>query len=217
MFNYELKPPRLMDSKVFTSDIYQCTKCNMQRKRIRIVEQGIDTATGNPYGVMELECGHIEKFFRVTKGFDIAPLFRKTQKVTLEPQIVNGTPSLTVSGGGLSLVGGSVKIDFRETKSDNIIMNISNINVHANTAILDQSMSQHDITTDYSTIQRRIDSDIYNKNDREKIKSTLEEIKNELKLKQIPHSKLEKLKQYERSGCYHCYQLLTSYRELMRG
>jgi hypothetical protein len=52
----------------------------MRRERIRIVEQGVDTATGNPYGLMELNCGHVEKFLRITNAFNVAPLFRKSPK-----------------------------------------------------------------------------------------------------------------------------------------
>jgi hypothetical protein len=184
---------------VFTSNTYQCTKCNTQRQRIKILEQGIDSVTGNPYGLMELECGHVERVFRVTKVVDIAPLFGKTQKVTLEPQVVNGTPSLSVSGGGKSFIGGSVNIDFRGNKVDNIIMNISNTNIQASTANLDQSRPKFDIAFEYNAIKQQIASDTSNKDDREEIILMLEEIKNELKSKQIPYSKLDRLKRYEKA------------------
>ena len=145
---------------------------------------------------MELECGHTTKVFRVTSEFNIAPLFNKTRKVTLEPQVVNGTPSMSVSGGGVSFIGGSVNIDFKGNKADNIVMNISNFNIQTSNTV-DQSVSRIDIASEYSAIQQRVDSDISNKDDREEIKVTLEEIRNKLKLKQIPHAKLEKLKGYE--------------------
>jgi hypothetical protein len=133
----------------------------------------------------------------VTSGFNIAPLFNKTKKVTLEPQIVNGTPSLSVSGGGISFIGGSVNIDFKGNKADNIIMNISNFNIQTgNTA--DQSVSRIDLASEYSAMQQRVDNDISNKDDREEIKLILEEIKKDLKLKQIPHTNLEKLRRYEK-------------------
>lgn len=185
-----------MGSKWFTSDTYHCTQCNMSKEVIKIVEEGVDAETDNPFGIIELKCGHTQKLYRVSKEFNIAPLFKKTQKVTVEPKIINGTPSLTVSGGGVSYVG--VKMDFAGVQSSNFVMNISNVNVHVNNAVVNQNTSYTDIHANYNSIQQAIDRDISNENDKQEIKAVLQEIKNDLKSKQIPYSNLEKLRKYEK-------------------
>jgi hypothetical protein len=95
---------------------------------------------------------------------------------------------LTVSGEGISYVG--AKIDFAGVQSSNFVINISNVNVHGNKTVVNQNTSYTDVDTNYNGIQQAIDRDISNENDKQEIKALLQEIKNDLKSKQIPYSNL---------------------------
>ena len=77
-------------------------------------------------------------------------------------------------------------------------MNISTVNIHGNNAVVNQNTSYTEIHANYNGIQQAIDRDISNENDKQEIKAVLQEIKNDLKSKQIPYSNLEKLRKYEK-------------------
>jgi hypothetical protein len=50
---------------------FLCTGCNVTRQVVRVLEEGTDPETGNPYQEMELVCGHIQKRLRVSKEIRI--------------------------------------------------------------------------------------------------------------------------------------------------
>jgi hypothetical protein len=110
-----------MEAKWFTSDSYHCDKCGLIRNAARLMEERIDPDTGNPVGIIELKCGHTQKIIRVSREINIAPLFRNTGKVTVEPQLTSGAQSVSVSGGGLSIVG-AVKLDLSNIQTNNSIL-----------------------------------------------------------------------------------------------
>lgn len=186
-----------MEAKWFISDTYHCDKCNMIRSAVRLIEEHIDTESGNPLGMIELKCGHTQKLIRVSKQVNIAPLFRTTNRVTVEPQVTSGTPSVSISGGGLSIVG-AVKLDLSNIQSNNFVMNVSNVNIHGNNAIVRQNTTFTEIQANLSAIQQTIQKDLSNEKERQEVMSILEDIKNDLRSKRIPHSHLDKLKKFEK-------------------
>lgn len=186
-----------MEAKWFISDTYHCDKCNMIRGAVRLIEEHIDTESGNPVGMIELKCGHTQKLIRVSKQVNIAPLFRTTNRVTVEPQVTSGTPSVSISGGGLSIVG-AVKLDLSNIQSNNFVMNVSNVNIHGNNAIVRQNTTFTEIQANLSAIQQTIQKDLSNEKERQEVMSILEDIKNDLRSKRIPHSHLDKLKKFEK-------------------
>jgi hypothetical protein len=127
----------------------------MVRDAARLIEEHIDSETGNPVGQIELMCGHIRIVMIVSRGIDIAPLFRKTSKLTVEPQFTSGSPSIAVSGGGLSIVG-AVKLDLANIQTNNFVMNVSNVNIHGNNAVVRQGTSLSEIQANLSSIQQTI-------------------------------------------------------------
>jgi hypothetical protein len=169
----------------------------MIRSAVRLIEEHIDTESGNPLGMIELKCGHTQKLIRVSKQVNIAPLFRTTNRVTVEPQVTSGTPSVSISGGGLSIVG-AVKLDLSNIQSNNFVMNVSNVNIHGNNAIVRQNTTFTEIQANLSAIQQTIQKDLSNEKERQEVMSILEDIKNDLRSKRIPHSHLDKLKKFEK-------------------
>jgi hypothetical protein len=173
------------------SSTYLCSICNASRNIVKVLEDGTDNETGNPYQKMEMECGHVQKRLRVSKSWQI----NKNEKVRVEPVISDGRPSVAVSGGSqTTIVGGPVNIGI-EGKDNKIVVNITNIQSEGNSNFA-QDIS--DINTTYNEILKEIDRNITNEAERQEIKPILEEIKNDLKSKRIPQSGLDKLKAFEK-------------------
>jgi hypothetical protein len=189
-----------MEAKWFTSDSYRCDECNMIKDTARLVEERIDPETGNPVGLIELKCGHTQKVIRVSNEVNIAPLFRNIKKVTVEPQFTSGAPSVAVSGGGLSIVGYTVpiKLDLSHIQTNNLVMNVSNVNIHGNNAVVRQGTNFSEIHANLGTIQQTIQKDIPDENEKQEVMSLLEDIKTDLKSQRIPYSNLNKLKKFEK-------------------
>lgn len=185
-----------MEAKWFTSDSYHCDKCNMVRNATRLIEERIDPETGNPVGLIELKCGHTQKIMRVSREINIATLFQNTNKVTVESQVTSGTPSVSVSGGGLSILGG--KLDLSNIHSTNFVMNVSTVNIHGDNAIVRQNTTLTDVQTSLNAIEQTIEKDLPNEDERKEVISILEEIKNDLRSQRIPHSHLNKLQKFEK-------------------
>jgi hypothetical protein len=58
---------------------------------------------------------------------------------------------------------------------------------------------QVDIVTDYNNIKQTIDTEIDNENDRQDLKSSLEDVKSEIKNGKIPHSGIiDKFKKFDK-------------------
>lgn len=163
----------------------------------RVVDEHIDSETGNPIGLIELKCGHIQKIIRVSREINVAPLFRKINKVTVEPQFTSGSPSVSISGGGVSIVG-AVKLDLSNIQANNFVMNVSNVNIHGNNAVVRQGTTFSEIQSNLSAIQQAIQKDIHDENDKQEIISIIEDIKNDLRSQRIPYSHLNKLKKFEK-------------------
>jgi len=174
---------------------YLCSKCNVTRQIVRVLEEGTDNETGNPYQKIEMVCGHIQKRLRVSKELKFIWQISKSESVRVEPVITDGAPSVAVSGSSYSIVGGAVKIGLEGAKDNNIVLNITNIKSEGNSNFV-QSISDVNIT--YNEILKEIDRDITDDSERQEIKYILEEIKNDLNSKRIPHSSLEKLKKFEK-------------------
>ena len=157
-----------MEAKWFTSDSYHCDKCNMVRDAARLIEEHTDPEAGNPVGLIELKCGHIQKIIRVSGELNIAPLFRNTNKLTVEPQFTSGAPSVSVSGGGLSIVG-AVKLDLSNIQTNNFVMNVSNVNIHGNNSVVEQGATFSEIQVTLGTIQQSIQKDIPDEKDKQEL------------------------------------------------
>jgi len=69
-----------MQPKWFTLKSYTSPECHTDKEVVR-VEEGIDSASSAPYGMITLTCGHTHKLFRVSKEFQIP----WNTKVSLEP------------------------------------------------------------------------------------------------------------------------------------
>lgn len=184
-----------MEARWFTSDSYLCDKCNMVRDATRLVEESIDPKTGNPVGVIELKCGHAQKVMRVSREINIAPLFQNTKKITVEPQVRSGVPSVSVSGGGQIILGG--KVELSNIHNTSLVMNMS-VNVYGDNAVVRQNTTLTDIQTDLNAITQTIERDLPNEDQRKEVMSILEEIKNDLGSQRIPHSQLSKLQKFEK-------------------
>ena len=44
-----------------------CSECNETKQVVDLLDEGIDPETKNPFRIVKMDCGHIEKFQRVTK------------------------------------------------------------------------------------------------------------------------------------------------------
>ena len=137
-----------------------------------------------------------KKLIRVSKQVNIAPLFGTTNRVTVEPQVTSGAPSVSISGGGLSIVG--AKLDLSNIQSNNFVMNVYTVNIYGNNAIVRQNTTFTEIQANLSAIQQTIQKDLSNKNERQEVMSILEYTKNDLRSKRIPYSHLDKLKKFEK-------------------
>jgi len=109
------------------SSTFQCSQCNETTKVVDVLEEGTDLVSGNPYQIMKLECGHIQKRLRASKSLTLRWKIMKAEK----------------------------------------------------------------------EIQKEIDRNISSESEKQKINNILIEIKNELKSKRFPYSKLKKLKRHK--------------------
>jgi hypothetical protein len=176
-------------------DNYICSTCKVSRKVVKELEQGIDPDTKNPFRRIEMDCGHIEKTFRISKELTLRWQISKGDKVRVEPVITDGKPSVAVSGGSYStIVPGAVNIGLEGAKNNTIFVNIIRSDGNTNFA---QSISDTDINITYNEILKTIDRDISDDNERQEIKNILEEIKSDQKSKKIPDSSLEKQKKWK--------------------
>ena len=85
-----------MEPKWFTLKSYMCPECHTDKDVVR-VEEGIDSASHAPYGIITLTCGHKHKLFRVSKELTL----KWNTKVSVKPVAKEGVP-VAISGGGIS-------------------------------------------------------------------------------------------------------------------
>ena len=77
---------------------------------LNVVETGVDESTGSPFKLIELKCGHWNKYFTVAKQVDISGLFKRPQDLSIHAEMVQGRASVLVSGKS-QITGGPITVN----------------------------------------------------------------------------------------------------------
>jgi hypothetical protein len=157
------------------SSSYICSKCNATRKVARVLEEGIDPDTKNPFRKIELECGHIEKILRVSKELTLKP----NTKVSVRPVEEEGVPvavseETTTQIASFSGLQGSIN-NIGQLTVERLTIN----NITYNTTFTSTTYNIHDILI-------RIDNSNHSPEEKEKIKQVIKIVDSEIKSKPLP-------------------------------
>jgi hypothetical protein len=157
------------------SSTYLCPVCDASRQVVKVLEEGTDPDTKNPYQKMELECRHIQKRLRISKKLTL----KWNAKVSVKPVAKEGVP-VTVSQGTSTQIASfseldGVVINNSQIKVDKIILN----NTTYNTSFTSATYDIHDILI-------QIDNSNYSSEEKEKIKQIMKIVDSEIKSKPLP-------------------------------
>ena len=164
------------------SDTYQCSTCKVPRKVVKVLEEGIDPDTKNPFRRIEMECGHVEKTLRISKELTL----KWNTKISVKPIAQEGVP-VAVSGGQTtqfaSFSGLQASINNNGKFSvENFTLN----NITYNTTFTSSNTTFTSTTYDIHDILIQIDNSNHSPEEKEKIKQIVKIIDSEIKSKPLP-------------------------------
>lgn len=66
------------------TDSFICSICKTSRQVVDVLDEGIDPDTKNPFTTIEMDCGHKERRYRVTKELTLRWKISKAEKEILK-------------------------------------------------------------------------------------------------------------------------------------